>query len=84
MEKYFHTHKKLNPWGSYSYLNWPFLVQDNKENILKVHDHRFDEYFSSNHKEFKNLLQKMLKINPDERISCEEALKHPFFSTRIV
>lgn len=32
------------------------------------------------HTEFKDLLKKMLTLNPKRRISCEEALKHGFFN----
>jgi len=28
-----------------------------------------------------DLIEKMLEYNPQDRITCEEALKHPFFSS---
>jgi serine/threonine protein kinase len=38
--------------------------------------------FGPNHIQFRNLLQFMLRIDPNERPSASDCLKHPFFGIR--
>jgi len=42
----------------------------------------FDEKFSCLDNNGKDLLKKMLNYDPDMRISCKEALSHPYFSNK--
>lgn len=41
----------------------------------------FDEVFGAHSPEARDLLKKMLQIDPTKRISIDEALRHPYFST---
>jgi len=50
------------------------MPQKNFQHILPYKDYQKKEI-----EEAADLIQKMLKWVPQERISCEEALKHPFF-----
>ncbi len=36
--------------------------------------------FQPEHEELKDLVKKMMNVNPKRRISCQEALKHDFFN----
>lgn len=49
-----------------------------KEN--SIHKNRINELFSNNGPLFVDLLNKLLCIDPDERLSASQALSHPWFS----
>lgn len=49
---------------------------------MKLLDEIFLTEFGQQHVQLKDLLQFMLKIDPYERPSASECLKHPFFTLR--
>ena len=67
-------------------LRWPAAARSqqsaqNVRNMLLLQDIMRDE-FGQQHSQLRSLLQFMLKIDPYERPSASECLKHPFFTQR--
>ena len=48
-----------------------------------VNQPKLSEIIIPEHDKFQDLITQLLKINPNERISAKQALKHPFFKTEI-
>ena len=60
----------------------PFLENDQKELFAKIKEGDFefhDTYWYDIPEEPKDLISKMLAVNPKERFSSSEALEHPWF-----
>ena len=68
------THNLKHPYGpemDECYINYKRHYEKDDLNI------EFDN--SINNEDFKDLIRKMLKLNPINRISWEEYFEHPFF-----
>lgn len=62
-----------------TYFDWPKHAKD-KNSVSKVkYMKKINEIISKDQPELADLLQKMLTIDPSNRIDCNEALNHPFF-----
>jgi len=63
-----------------TYFDWPrgASSQESIENVSKMKV--IEEVIDQRHKEFTDLLKRMLTIDPSRRITCAQALEHPFFS----
>ena len=62
--------------------NWPDTIQLPKFRIFKgIPDSSIQKKFSNFSEECQDLLSKMLVLNPNNRITAEEALNHPYFKT---
>ena len=62
----------------------PFDGVDDDEIIESVKDGEFDKEsfpYNSLSNEAKDLIERLLTYDPDERITCEEAIRHPWFKT---
>ena len=60
--------------------NWPDTIQLPKFRIFKgTPDSSIQKKFSNFSEECQDLLSKMLVLNPNNRITAEEALNHPYF-----
>ena len=68
------THNLKHPFGSNSNICYNYYARhfDNDDSNIE-----FDE--SIKDENFKDLLSKMLRINPNNRISWENYFNHPFF-----
>jgi len=51
-----------------------------KAKVSTVHCKPMKEYFGPNDAAMHDLVSKMLRWDPIARISCEEALRHPYFA----
>lgn len=61
-------------------LNWkPYFMKEKLEDILNSYESENAEDNGRNRELFIDLLKKMLTIDPDERITADEALDHLFF-----
>jgi serine/threonine protein kinase len=55
--------------------NYNDLVKENRESKFNFEE----KEFGTVEKETKDLMMKMLRVNPEERINAEQALEHPYF-----
>ncbi len=77
MQKYFDFSRS----NRHSPFNYPKLANDKiKKNVKNFNT--VDDIISKEDPELKDLLEKMLEIDPKKRISCSKALKHDFFTIK--
>lgn len=72
----------FNFFGIPNQKEWPELYQSKKwyDNLKQYADYQFSDFKSHiKNKNIYDLLNKMLKVNPNKRISAKDALKHPLF-----
>ena len=67
----------------------PFSAERNcgmdlKNQILKANYNFYPQLFNNISDEAKDLIQKLLKVSPDERLSAQEILEHPWLHDPIV
>jgi len=73
-ESYFRSHE--------TYFDWP-RSSTGMESTKRVKNMRMiNDVIPSRYPEFRDLIKKMLVINPKERITCKDALEHPFFKVQ--
>ena len=62
----------------------PFLGETDRDTLLNVQSGRFnfDHYFAGISNEGKDFISKLLKVNPGERMSAEDALSHSWLADR--
>lgn len=81
LQKFFYLNEDhFKTYGSY--FDWEeLLAYEDKAGRLRNY-RGLDELVSLDHPALNDLLKKLLEIDPNKRISCEEALKHPFFKMK--
>ena len=66
---------KYNNYINYSYLHKKYETIKTINRVRHIED-----VVLKQHKCFYDLLMRLLKVNPSERITCKDALKHNFFN----
>ena len=70
--------------GTPNFNNIPYYINlnINYNKFIPFNPADFDQKFNCLDKNGKDLLMKMLNYDPDMRISCKDALAHPYFSNK--
>jgi len=59
----------------------PFLIEDEEQGILRIPDSRtLEQSIVTDDLAFIDFIKKCLVLDPDERFSASEAIKHPWFA----
>ena len=57
----------------------PFLIEDEEQGILRIPDSRkLEQFLVVDDEPFIDFIKKCLVLDPDQRFSASEAMKHPW------